>query len=64
LGGKHADGTDTPLASSENLKIALSTLLDEKIRKQYSINVERLVGARKPAEYIANLIFSEVVENL
>ena len=64
LGGKHADGTDTPLASSENLKIALSTLLDEKIRKQYSINVERLVGARKPAEYIANLIYSEVVENL
>ena len=46
LGGKHADGTKTPEANSENLKEALSTLLDESKRKEFSQNVERLVGTR------------------
>ena len=64
LGGKHSDGTKTPEANSENLKEALSTLLDESKRKEFSQNVERLVGTRKPAEYIANLIYGEVVEKL
>jgi UDP-N-acetylglucosamine--N-acetylmuramyl-(pentapeptide) pyrophosphoryl-undecaprenol N-acetylglucosamine transferase len=64
LGGKHADGSKTLDATSENLKEALSTLLDESKRKEFSQNVERLVGTRKPAEYIANLIYGEVVEKL
>ena len=46
------------------MKEALSTLLDEAKRNEFSQNVERLVGTRKPAEYIANLIYGEVVEKL
>jgi UDP-N-acetylglucosamine--N-acetylmuramyl-(pentapeptide) pyrophosphoryl-undecaprenol N-acetylglucosamine transferase len=64
LGGKHSDGTNTQAATSENLKSALTTLLDENKRKEFSLNVERLVGNRKPAEFIANLIYGEVAEKL
>jgi len=64
LGGKHSDGTNTLEATSENLKSALTTFLDENKRKEYSLNVERLVGNRKPAELIANLIYGEVAEKL
>ena len=64
LGGKHSDGTNTQEATGENLKLALTNLLDETKRNEYSYNVEKLVGTGKPAEFIANLIYSEVVENL
>lgn len=64
LGGKHSDGSNTMEATGENLKNALQDLLDEKKRKMYSVNVEKLVGNNKPAEYIANLIFGEIAEKL
>lgn len=64
LGGKLADGTPSKEASSENLKEALMILSEEAKRKEFSQNVEKLVGNVKPAEYIANLIYSEVAEKL
>ena len=64
LGGKLADGTPSKEASSENLKKALMILSEEAKRSEFSQNVEKLVGNVKPAEYIANLIYSEVAEKL
>ena len=64
LGGKLADGTPSKEASSENLKEALMILSEEAKRSEFSQNVEKLVGNVKPAEYIANLIYSEVAEKL
>ena len=64
LGGRLSDGSPSKDASSENLKEALTILSEEAKRKEFSQNVEKLVGNVKPAEYIANLIYGEVAEKL
>lgn len=47
-------------ANSENLIKAMTKMLDEDTRKEYSNNVKKMVGEKKPVENIAEIIFSEV----
>lgn len=48
-------------ANSENLKAALSKMLDVEVRKQYEKNVQEMVGDKKPAEEIAKYIYKEIL---
>ena len=48
-------------ANSENLKAALSQMLDSAKREAFENNVKKMVGTKKPAEEIAKIIF---IENL
>ncbi len=50
--GNHAD--------DDNLKSELSKMLDENTRAGYIAAVKKLVAGKKPAEYIAEIIYSEV----
>lgn len=47
-------------ADKEHLIEALNYLLIEENRKSYSEAVKALVNGRKPAEYIAQIIFEEM----
>ena len=50
--GNHAD--------DDNLKSELSKMLVENTRAGYIAAVKKLVADKKPAEYIAEIIYSEV----
>ena len=48
-------------ANSENLKNALTCLLDENNRNKYSEANGNLVSTKRPAEKIAELLYEECV---
>lgn len=48
-----------PDANSENLKSALTKMLDSKVRSEYKSALEKLTGNEKPAEKIARIILKE-----
>lgn len=48
-----------PDANSENLKSALTKMLDSKVRQEYKSALEKLTGNEKPAEKIARIILKE-----
>ena len=47
-------------ATDENLKSALTEMLDEKVRAEYKENVKKLTGDRRPAEEIAKIIYNQI----
>lgn len=47
-------------ATDENLKAALTEMLDEKIRAEYKENVKKLTGDKRPAEEIAKIIYNQI----
>ena len=47
-------------ATDENLKSALTEMLDEKVRAEYKENVKKLTGDKRPAEEIAKIIYNQI----
>ena len=47
-------------ATDENLKSALSEMLDEQVRAKYKENIKKLTGDKRPAEEIAKIIYNEL----
>lgn len=47
-------------ATDENLKAALTEMLDEKVRAEYKENVKKLTGDKRPAEEIAKIIYNQI----
>jgi len=47
-------------ATAENLKAALTEMLDEKVRAEYKENVKKLTGDKRPAEEIAKIIYNQI----
>ena len=47
-------------ATDENLKEALTEMLDEKVRAEYKENVKKLTGDKRPAEEIAKIIYNQI----
>ncbi len=47
-------------ANPKNLWDALEKMLDEKTRKEYALNVEKLAGKQKPAEKIAQILYNQI----
>lgn len=47
-------------ATDENLKSALSEMLNEQVRAKYKENIKKLTGDKRPAEEIAKIIYNEL----
>jgi len=47
-------------ATDENLKSALSEMLDEQVRAKYKENIKKLTGDKRPAEEIAKIIYNQI----
>ena len=46
-------------ATGANLISELEKMLDEKTRNQYALNIKNMVGEKRPAQYIAEILYSE-----
>ena len=47
-------------ATNENLKSALTEMLDEQVRAKYKENIKKLTGDKRPAEEIAKIIYNQI----